>query len=109
MNPLEITAQEAHALLQTAAPPRLIDVREQDEFDFCTIPGGELLPLSAFIQEYAARLPDKAQPILLYCHHGMRSLRAAEYLEQNGYTAVKSIIGGIDLWSREIDPAIARY
>ena len=109
MNPLEITVQEAAALLGSKAPPRLVDVREADEFATCKIDGAEFLPLSAFAQHFAARLPDKGQKILLYCHHGMRSLRAAEFLSNLGYTDAKSISGGIDLWSLEIDPSVARY
>ena len=109
-NPLEITVQETAQLLDTPdSKPRLIDVREPDEFEVCKIEGAELLSLSAFVQDFAAKLPDKSQVILLYCHHGMRSLRAAEYLANLGYTGVKSVSGGIDQWSREIDPEVPRY
>ncbi|HWB59272.1 MAG TPA: rhodanese-like domain-containing protein [Chthoniobacteraceae bacterium] len=106
---LEITVQEAKALLDSKAPLKLVDVREADEFAVCKIDGAELLPLSAFAQEFAARLPDKAQKIVLYCHHGMRSLRAAEFLAEQGYTDVKSVSGGIDAWAREIDQTVPRY
>ena len=109
MNPLEITVQEASALLHSHTPPKLVDVREEDEFAVCKIDGAELLPLSSFVQDFAARLSDKSQVILLYCHHGMRSLRAAEYLANLGYTGVKSVVGGIDKWSLEIDPGVPRY
>jgi len=109
VNPLEITIQEANALLASQPKPRLIDVREEDEFAFCKIEGSELLPLSKFVQDFASTLPDKSQKILLFCHHGMRSLRAAEYLSGAGYTGVKSISGGIDAWSVEIDPEVPRY
>jgi len=109
MDSLEITVQEANALLDSQTPPRLVDVREQEEFAICKVEGAELLPLSAFVQDFAARLPDKSQKILLYCHHGMRSLRAAEYLSSHGYTGAKSISGGIDSWSLEIDPSVPRY
>jgi rhodanese-related sulfurtransferase len=111
-NPLEITVQEATRLLDTTdskTQPKLVDVREPDEFEVCKIDGAELLPLSAFVQDFAAKLPDKSQVILLYCHHGMRSLRAAEYLANLGYSGAKSIIGGIDKWSLEIDPEVPRY
>lgn len=109
MNPLEVSVQEARELLQSAQPPRLVDVREADEFTFCKIDGGEFLPLSAFVRDFAGKLPDKSEAILLYCHHGMRSLRAAEYLSGQGYTNAKSVAGGIDQWSRDIDPAVPRY
>lgn len=108
MNDLEITVRDA-ALLLDSQPPRLIDVREPDEFAICKIGRAELLPLSAFAENFAATLPDKTEKILLYCHHGMRSLRAAVHLAGLGYTDVKSIAGGIDAWSREIDPNVPRY
>jgi adenylyltransferase/sulfurtransferase len=109
LSALEITVQEASALLGSHAPPRLVDVREADEFAICKLKPAELLPLSSFVRDFAARLPDKSQKILVYCHHGMRSLRAAEYLSGHGYTDVKSISGGIDKWSLEIDPEVPRY
>lgn len=109
MNPLEISVREAKALLDSPAPPMLVDVREPDEFAVCKIDGAELLPLSTFVQDFPVRLPDKSQKIALFCHHGMRSLHAAEFLSRNGYTDVKSIAGGIDAWSREIDPSVPRY
>jgi rhodanese-related sulfurtransferase len=106
---LEVTVREAALLLDSQTPPRLIDVREQDEFDYCKIARAELLPLSQFVEKFAALLPDKSQQILTLCHHGMRSLNAAEYLANLGYTDVKSIAGGIDAWSREIDASVPRY
>lgn len=109
MNPLEITPQEAKTLLASQPAPLLVDVREEDEFAVCKIAGAELLPLSVFAQDFEKKLPAKSQKILLYCHHGMRSLRAAEFLSRSGYTDVKSISGGIDQWSLEIDPAVPRY
>lgn len=111
-NPLEITVQEAARLLDTTdsrTQPKLVDVREPDEFEVCKIVAAELLPLSVFVRDFAVKLPDKSQVILLYCHHGMRSLRAAEYLANLGYTGVKSVSGGIDKWSLEIDPEVPRY
>lgn len=87
----------------------MVDVREQNEFDFCRIEGALLLPLSSFVENFERQLPNKNEKILLFCHHGMRSLRAAEYLSSRGYADVKSIIGGIDLWSEQIDPEIPRY
>ena len=109
MGALEVTVREASSLLDSQTPPRLVDVREEDEFAICKIDGAELLPLSQFVEKFAALLPDKSQKILTLCHHGMRSLRAAEYLTHLGYADVKSISGGIDAWSREIDPLVPLY
>ena len=109
VNPLEISVQEASALLKTQPAPGLLMCAKPMNSPSAKAECAELLPLSSFTQNFAARLPDKAQKILLYCHHGMRSLRAAEYLSSIGYTDVKSITGGIDKWSLEIDPEVARY
>ena len=105
----EISVAEAHARLSGPLPPRLIDVREADEFAAAHIAGAELLPLSQWPTIAAEKLADRAQPLLIQCHHGGRSARAAEYLLRNGYTDVTNLAGGIDAWSLEIDSAVPRY
>jgi rhodanese-related sulfurtransferase len=109
MHALEIDLHEAKALLDSAAPPRLIDCREADEWAICRLPHAALLPLSIWGEQFREKLADPEEPILIYCHHGMRSLRAASFLAQLGYADVRSIRGGIDAWSREIDPDVPRY
>jgi adenylyltransferase/sulfurtransferase len=106
---LGISIQAAKVLLDSRIPLRLVDVREVDEFAICRIPAAELIPLSGFAEQYPDRLPNREERILFYCHHGMRSMRAAEYLAQRGYTNVSSLNGGIDAWAQEVDPSIARY
>ena len=69
----EISVTEAAKLLQSAKPPRLIDVREQDEWDTARIEGAELLPLSQWPDIAVQNLTDKSQPLLIQCHHGARS------------------------------------
>jgi rhodanese-related sulfurtransferase len=105
----EITVQEAEARLASPQPPRLLDVREEDEWALGRLPGAEFLPLSQFTALFPVRLTDPAQPLLIYCHHGGRSARATEYLLQQGYTDVTNLAGGIDAWSLEIDPTVPRY
>ena len=108
--PIEISVQETQRLLAAdGADLRLIDVRDPDEFAHCRLPRAELIPLATLPGDAAAKLPNKAAQILLYCHHGMRSLRAADALRQMGYTNVRSMAGGIDRWSREIDPPTPTY
>ena len=106
---LSINVAETKQLLDSGVPLRLIDVRETDEFAICKIEGAELLPLSIFAEQFFNRLPHTGERILLYCHHGIRSMRAAEYLAKRGYSNVSSVEGGIDAWSQQIDPAVARY
>ncbi len=105
----EISVSEARDRLAGANPPRLIDVREADEFEFTRIPGAELLPLSQWPALVAEKLTDPARPMLLICHHGSRSGQATAFLLHNGFTDVTNIAGGIDVWSQEIDPSVPRY
>ena len=109
--PLEISVQEARRQIAAlGASLRLIDVRDPDEYALCRLPGAELIPLPGVCPpRLRARLPDKTADIILYCHHGMRSARAAEYLRQLGYTKAQSMAGGIEKWSTEIDPTVPRY
>src|SRR3954454_9544744 len=106
---LNISVEETKELLGSGTLLRLIDVREPDEFAICQIKGAELLPLSVFAEKFGSRLPHTEERIILYCHHGMRSMRAAEYLAKRGYMKVSSRDGGIDAWSAQIDPTVARY
>ncbi len=101
--------QEAHPRLSGPDAPRLIDVREIEEYEAARIPGAELLPLSQWPTVATKKLTDPAQPLLIYCHHGIRSARAADFLMRNHFTDVTNLAGGIDAWSQEIDPSIPRY
>ena len=105
----EISVAEAQRRLATSNPPRLIDVREADEYEAARIPGAELLPLSQWAALALEKLTDPAQSLLIQCHHGGRSARATEFLLRNGYADVTNVAGGIDAWSLEIDPSIPRY
>ena len=105
----EISVATARDRLAGANPPRLIDVREAGEFAFAHIAGAELLPLSQWPAIAAEKLTDPAQPLLLLCHHGMRSGQAAAFLMQSGFADVTNIAGGIAAWSEEIDPSVPRY
>ena len=108
--PLEIGPRAACELLETPGAARWIDCRDPEEFAFNRIAGAELIPLSVLPREAASRLGEnKAAHLVVYCHHGMRSARAAEMLRQLGYVNAQSLAGGIDRWSQEIDPAVSRY
>ena len=109
MPPPEISVAAARQRLAGPVPPRLIDVREADEFAIARIPDAELLPLSQWPAVAAEKLTDPAQPLLILCHHGSRSGQATAFLLHNGFTDVTNIAGGIDAWSQEIDPSVPRY
>jgi len=85
----------------------LLDVREPGEWDTCQIPGNVLIPLGQIPQRLAEIPKDK--PIVAYCHHGRRSERALQFLQQHGYGNLRNLTGGIDAWASQVDPAMTRY
>jgi adenylyltransferase/sulfurtransferase len=85
----------------------LIDVREPHEYEIAHLPGARLIPLDR-LPERLGEL-DSSNEIVLHCHHGERSLRALEFLRQAGFRKLRHLRGGIDAWSREVDPAVPRY
>ncbi len=95
------------AELQGEHPPRLLDVREPWEAAQAMLPGAELIPLN----DLAAHLDeiDRDAPLVVYCHHGVRSARALEILETAGVANARHLTGGIDAWSAKVDPSIPRY
>lgn len=92
-------------------PPVLLDVREAWELQSARIDLPGLRTLHIPMGTLPARLHelDRAQPVLALCHHGARSLRCAAFLQQQGFADVVNVAGGIDAWSREVDPAVPRY
>lgn len=110
--PLEISVRDTYAQmsLPTSDKPRLVDCREDDEWKICHIEGAELIPLSQFAELARQRFIQAEEPVILYCHHGMRSLRAATWLRQQGLALhAQSMRGGIAAWANEVDPEMARY
>ena len=89
--------------------PRLIDCREDDELAICQIAGHEWFPLASFPEVGERLTADRERGLVVYCHHGMRSLRGAAFLRAQGVEKVFSMTGGIDAWSRLIDPEVPRY
>lgn len=85
----------------------LLDVRRPDEVAICSLPNSVQIPIEE-IEERADELNRDAETVV-YCHHGVRSLSVAVYLRNLGFRDVTSLAGGIDLWSRHIDPSVPRY
>lgn len=104
--PLEVTVHDLKRALDEGSVT-VVDVREPWEADIARIEGAQLIPLSEFTAR-AKSLP-RGRPILIHCHHGGRSMQATQWLRRNGYDQVANVAGGIDAWSREIDPAVPRY
>jgi rhodanese-related sulfurtransferase len=103
----ELSAVEVAERLRGAEPPELIDVREPWEHAVAHIEGARLVPLNTI----PAALPtlDPAREYVVLCHHGIRSMRAAEFLKARGIARVANLRGGIDAWSGEVDPSVPRY
>lgn len=102
----EITATDLAAWLAEPSPPLLIDCREMDEWDFNRIPAATHLPLGLLLErtDFAA-----GRPVVVYCHHGMRSLHATRHLRRCGSEHCFSLAGGIHAWSQLVDPGVPLY
>ena len=94
-------------LLESEAQIKLIDVRENWEYQIARLENAELVPLSKFVE--FSKLLNLNEKIIIYCHHGARSFNACSYLVQNGFSEVINLEGGINAWSQEIDNSIPVY
>src|SRR5437660_2083221 len=107
-NPDEVTVQEMkRALEQPKLGIRVIDVREPDEFQIARIDGVPLFPLSTLQQRFTELDPNQA--LYVHCKSGVRSLKAINFLKQQGFKYAKSVKGGISAWSDEIDHTVPKY
>lgn len=104
----EIKAQALSQLLQQPNPPLLLDVREKWEFDTAHIEGSLLMPMGDVPSRSHAEI-DPDEPVVVVCHHGMRSLNVTMWMRAQGFEHVQSLEGGIDGWSRSIDPQVPLY
>ena len=105
----QISASELAAWLADASrdPPLLLDVREPWEYEKARIAGAQLVPM----REVPARLSeiDQGKDVVAICHHGGRSQQVALFLEKAGYSKVHNLAGGVDAWSRTVDPSVPLY
>ena len=104
---IEITTHELKKLIDEKLSFTLIDVREPHEYQICRIEGATLMPLATIANQMSGL--DQTGEIITYCHAGMRSYKAAEFLKSMGFGKVRSLKGGIKSWSRDIDPSIPVY
>lgn len=107
--PEQITVEQLSAMQNEDQPVRLLDVRQPQENEFAALPESTLIPLHELPTRFGEIDPEDETPLVVYCHHGMRSLQAAAFLEQQGLKNVFSLAGGIDAWSLSIDPSVPRY
>lgn len=104
---MEITPEELKVKLEAGEKIRILDVREPEEFEICSLKNACLIPFNELPERLNELEP--AEQIVVYCHHGMRSMHAAMALKKKGFRNVQSLKGGIDAWASEIDPALERY
>jgi adenylyltransferase/sulfurtransferase len=102
----DISPVELKQALDRGEAPVLLDVREPMEFRINRLPGALLVPLGELAESLGQ--VDGTRDVVVYCHHGVRSLRAVELLRGAGFRA-RSVKGGITAWADQIDPTLLRY
>ncbi|HEY4684265.1 MAG TPA: rhodanese-like domain-containing protein [Candidatus Acidoferrales bacterium] len=107
LDDLQITPQAVKEKMEAKDKFLLLDVREKWEAKMAQIPGSMLVPMQEIPENLG--VIEGAQEVIVYCHLGIRSLDVTVWLRQQGIENSRSIAGGIDRWSREIDASIPRY
>jgi rhodanese-related sulfurtransferase len=106
MMSFEISPAEVKQRLDAGEKLMLVDVREPAEFAIAKIEGAELIPMGS-VPAQLQRLEDES--LIVFCHHGVRSLQVVNWLRQQGVESCQSMAGGIDMWSLSVDSKVPRY
>ena len=107
-----LDVQQLQPFLSAQDPPALLlDVREPWEVATASLQVSGVVTLNIPMQQIPARLAelDPAQPIVCFCHHGMRSAQVVAFLMQHGFADVYNLSGGIAAWSSHVDPRVPQY
>ena len=104
---LNVTPEQLIQRLAQGTAPELIDVRDPWEFETCRIEGSINIPMSDIVSSLDKI--NRHNEKVIICHHGMRSLYVAQYLESIGFASVINLEGGIDMWARTVDPDMPQY
>jgi rhodanese-related sulfurtransferase len=105
----EITPRRLAQQLAGEHSVRLLDVRQPWESQLASLPGSTLIPLNELPKRARELAVEPEVTLVVYCHHGVRSMSAAAYLQRLGHHNIASLAGGIDAWSCEVDPSVPRY
>jgi len=104
----EITPEDVKAKLAAGEPFTLLDVRESWEFETAKIVGAKLMPMGD-VPSRAHQELDPDDHLVVVCHHGVRSMNVTVWLRQQGFEKAQSMRGGIDAWSKRVDPKVPVY
>jgi len=107
--PIETDVQTVAAMQRSRDKFVLLDVREEDEYALTKIEGSRLIPMSQLQLRLGELEEFRDQRIVVHCHHGGRSMQVTQALRNIGFRNVQNMAGGIDQWSQQIDPTVARY
>jgi len=104
----EVDASALATAMAAEDPPLLVDVRTDAERSVAAIEPSLHIGLDRFVERASSEIP-RQRDVVVYCHVGARSAQAAIWLKANGWPRVRSLAGGIDAWSEEVDPGLPRY
>ena len=106
----QLSPKELADRLQAGEQWLLLDVRQPEEWEICNLShrGKALLAPLNMLPAYQQQIPADT-PVAVYCHHGIRSQYAIQYLQQQGFTQLYNLSGGIDAWADEVEPEMERY
>lgn len=107
--PMEVSVQDVKRMMDAGEEFLLLDVRQPKEHATARIAGAQLVPLSELPQRVEELRTHAGRTIITHCHKGMRSLQAAGWLRGQGFEDVRSMAGGIEAWSQQIDPTVPKY
>ena len=105
----EISVEEVKAKLDRGDAVHLLDIRESAEVEICALPGAEHIPMMELFTGVKRTEAESTSEIVVYCHHGIRSFEAAQYLRMQGYAHARSMAGGIAAWADRVDPTMTSY
>ena len=105
----EIDVKGVRQLLDEEAEFLLLDCRNPDEREFAHIQKSEFIPMNELPNRVSELEPHRDRHIVVYCHHGGRSDMVCQWLRSQGFSQVQNMLGGIDAWAVEVDPAMRRY
>lgn len=107
MSDIQISPAELKQKIDAGEKVLVVDCREPWEHQMCSIEGAKLVPMNTIPANLQTL--EGAEEVVIYCHHGARSLNVAAWLRQQGIEGARSLTGGIDRWASEIDPTLAHY